>query len=575
MKTRSKPTHETSSAPTPGGDPAVAGASPACAQRETFRRYLEAAAAIAAGPLNHDDADRLAQSVLEQLVQATGARRALWLQAVADRLTLAAECHASDLRPLRGESQLQDLAFSHSFPAWDGELRAGRSVTAIVDHLGGTERELLIGLTARMIRLTPVLAGERFNGVMVLCYADDDMRYMPEASALLKLAADSLSIAFKHRQSELDKALLEQQVQHSQKMESLGELSSGISHNFRNILAGIIANCQLIQMKYHDHKDMLKSINGIVHLAEVGSELVNKLLKFSRKGEKEHKAVFNLTDILEETCQIISTSFDKRIEIRRQWDETLPIEGVRSELSQLIMNLCTNARDAMPTGGILQISAREERIKERIYLSISDTGSGMSEEVRKKIFDPFFTTKEPGRGTGLGLSTAYGIARDHGGEIHVNSTPGVGTIFQILLPMARAKGAEREKLLEPVTRGNGEKVLVVDDDLALLETVKDLLNRIGYRTETAENGQMGIEKYLLLKPDVILIDRNMPEIDGITAANNILAVDPQARVVVVSGYEEEGPNGIEGPLRDAIKAYMIKPFNIAELSRVLAGVIAG
>jgi signal transduction histidine kinase len=537
------------------------------------RKCLAATHAVTAALLAHTDIDQLTAELLKLLVGETDADRAFWIDCRREApMWHITACDSQSRTDPPGPSAVR---LENPVSTWMTALATGQTIMGRRRDFNRAEKDFLKRLGVETVCLVAVGSGETLQGIFCLGYRADHFPISESEAALLRVSADALTFAFQHHVSQQDKARLEQQIQQSQKMESLGELSSGISHNFRNILAGIIANCQLVQMKYHDHKEMIKSISGILHLAEIGSELVNKLLKFSRKGTKEQKRIFNLADILDETHQIISTSFDKRIELRRNWDSAMPVEGVRSDLSQLLMNLCTNARDAMPNGGILQISAREEKVKERIYLSISDTGSGMDETVRKKIFDPFFTTKEPGKGTGLGLSTAYGIVKDHGGEIHVTSTPGVGTIFQILLPMAKAKGFEQEKFIEPITEGQGETILLVDDDTALLATVKDLLDRIGYRTETADNGKTGIEKYFAAQPEVVLIDRNMPEIDGVTAANHILEVDPEAKIIIVSGYEDEGPDGIEGPVRDAIKAYIIKPFDISELSCLLSGVIAG
>jgi CheY-like chemotaxis protein len=374
-------------------------------------------------------------------------------------------------------------------------------------------------------------------------------------------------------QTRSDRCRLELQIQNSQKLESLGELASGISHNFRNILAGIIANCQLLEMRCPDYTDLRKNLTGIHNLAQIGSELVNNLLKFARKGNGKEKQIFNLAEVLEETVQIITPSFDKNITINGDWENPLPMEGVRSELSQLVMNLCTNARDAMGEGGILQITARPLPAKDKIYLAVSDTGSGMDESIRKRIFEPFFTTKEPGRGTGLGLSTAYGIVRDHEGEITVNSKPGVGSIFQILFPMAEVRGVEKKAPPMEIIEGRGERVLVIDDDRGLLQTVEALMAGIGYQAVTTESGQRGIELYCSDPPDVVLIDRSMPETDGITAAGEILSFDPKARIIIVSGYEEEGPNALEEPIKSRIRAYVTKPFDISDLSRVLADVL--
>jgi PAS domain S-box-containing protein len=368
-----------------------------------------------------------------------------------------------------------------------------------------------------------------------------------------------------------DRINLEAQLKRAQRMESIGIIASGISHNFRNILTGIMVNSQLIQMKYQENNELHKYASGIINLAKTGADLIRSLLQFSSKRSKGQKGVFNLTGVLHETYQIISTSFDKKIEIRKEWPELLPIEGDRSELGQVFMNLCTNARDAMANGGLLQIEGRNEG--NRIGIIISDTGCGMDKKIVERIFDPFFTTKDPDKGTGLGLSTAYGIIKDHGGEIHMDSQPGLGTSLKIYFPIPKAEEPCQEKSSHEVLPGKGQKILIVDDDETVLQPMEEALTNMGYKTSSADSGQGAIEKYKAWVPDVVLMDRNMPGMDGLTASKHILSIDPEARIVLVSGYDEEGPDGIDDNIRSLINGYITKPFDIKEISRILTGVV--
>lgn len=542
--------------------------------QQDYQRCLEAAAAVTSRLLKYREIDRLRDDILQLLVRSTKAQRGFYIEVqhfTSDRILgrLIKEFGA-DGQPPAAESAPQPFNLRKALGEWFQEISSGRAVAAEVPKSGENPPELLQKTGAASVQMMPLVLRDKTIGIIGLVPAAGQRTVNGPEMELLRTAAESLTIAFEHQQSQMDKARLEQQVLHAQKLESMGELSSGIAHNFRNILAGIIANCQLVQMKYHDHGEMQESIKGIIHLANVGSELVSKLMKFSRKGEtRENRTVFNLVEILDEIYQIISTSFDKRIEIRRNWEETIPIEGVRSDLNLLLMNLCTNARDAMPEGGILQVSASVDKTLGRLHLTVSDTGCGMSDDTRKRIFDPFFTTKDPGKGTGLGLSTAYGIVKDHDGDIHVTSTPGVGTIFQVYFPTARAKGAVAHEPLFQITPGNGESVLIVDDDTALLHTLKDLLLNIGYRVETATNGRQGIESYMARRPDAVIIDRNMPGMDGMSVAKHILQVDADAKIIILSGYENDGPDSLSPQLKEAIQSYVVKPFDITHFSQVL------
>lgn len=522
--------------------------------------------------------EEVVKDVLELIGWATGASSSLWFQNKNDpteqtRMGLRAEWCIEENLSQRGNPRLHNIEYEQALPHWFQELSANKIISGVATEFRAKERDLLECLSIKAIVNVPLFIDRNFSGFISLANCVSETPWREAEVHLVRAAADSLSKAFEYEKTKTDQIKLQEQLLHSQSMESLGEIASGISHNFRNILTGIIANCQLIQIKYHDHTEVQHSISGILNLAEVGSELISNLLKFSRKGIKGPNTVFNLTEVLEETHKIISRSFDKKIEIRKDWPEKLPIEGVHSEIGQVFMNLCTNARDAMMEGGILQIEARQTNGK--ISIVISDTGCGMDEKTIQRIFEPFFTTKETGKGTGLGLSTVYGIIKDHGGEISVSSKTGVGTIFHIFFPTPKAKGIDQQAPPEPIIQGNGQKVLIVDDDESLLQPLENMLKNIGYKTKTATSGQLGIDKYETWQPDVVLVDRNMPGMDGITTVEHIFSIDPAANIVIVSGYDDIGPDGIDSRMKDSIKAYITKPFHIAKLSQVLTRVING
>jgi CheY-like chemotaxis protein len=364
---------------------------------------------------------------------------------------------------------------------------------------------------------------------------------------------------------------LKSQLKHAQRMESVGTIATGISHNFRNLLAGIMTNSQLIQMKYGHIPELDRYAGEILKLTRAGSDLIKDLLQFSRKGSTESRAVINLADVLAETHNLISRSFDKRFVIQTSWPDLLPVYAEPSSLSQVFMNLCTNARDAMPEGGTLTIAA--EREESKVVVSIRDTGVGMDKSTQEKVYDPFFTTKEPGKGTGLGLSTAYGIVKQHGGEIQIESEPGRGTEFHITLPMAdRATRAEETPVTELV-RGEGQRVLVVDDDDTILQPMIELLEGLGYQASAVNDGRQAVEAYPSWGPDVVLLDRSMPGLDGVETAGRILEIDPDAWIVLISGYDEDGPDGIDPRVLESVKGYIPKPFDIGEVSKVLAEVL--
>jgi DNA-binding NtrC family response regulator len=359
-------------------------------------------------------------------------------------------------------------------------------------------------------------------------------------------------------------------LQHAQRMESIGTIASGISHNFRNILSGITVNNQLIQIKYPQDAKLQNIATSINKFVRRGSDLVDELMQFSRKQPETKLDTLNLVEVLKETYNLIAESFQKNIDINMDLPESILMLGTRSGLSQVFMNLCTNARDAMPDGGELRIEAKQN--KGEIEVSIADTGIGMDSETLEKCFDPFFTTKDAGKGTGLGLSTIYGIVKNHGGDIKVTSELNKGTTFLVSFPLHAA--AEEEKKQEDMTAdrvfGNGQKVLIVDDETEVLKPMEDMLEGLGYNAASAGSGKEAIAKYKTWQPDVVLMDRNMPEMDGTKCAKLIIEDDPDAKIVLISGYDEKGADGLSEQDTLLIKNYLTKPIDLTKLSRILA-----
>lgn len=361
---------------------------------------------------------------------------------------------------------------------------------------------------------------------------------------------------------------LEMQLQHVQKMEAIGTIAAGVAHNFINTLTEILVNSQLIQMNYKDESGLHDVAGRINTSVRRGASLVDGLLQFSRKQIKEEFELIDLVKVIDEICQIIQKSFDQKIEIQSNLPDQLPIMGDSTSLGQALMNLCTNARDAMPDGGKLVIKGKQEG--SRIVVTVSDTGQGMDREAAGKCFDPFFTTKPIGKGTGLGLSTTYGIIKSHEGLISVNSQLNRGTTFQIHFPAASPKGKNKDNNTPVIVRGKGQRVLVVDDEPEILNAMEGLLTYLDYRPEFASSGKEGLERYMQRNPDAVLMDINMPEMDGVACIEEILNYDPTANIAIISGYEEEGIDGLSKAVRESIKGYRAKPLGLSDLSELLA-----
>ncbi|MEE8319856.1 MAG: PAS domain S-box protein [bacterium] len=351
---------------------------------------------------------------------------------------------------------------------------------------------------------------------------------------------------------------LRAKIQEAQKLESLGVLAGGIAHDFNNILMGILGNISLLQMKLDDDSPLLKNTDRIEKAAQRAAELTNQMLAYSGRG----KFVIGKTDlstIVKEMTELLSAGISKDINIDYNLSEKLPfIKGDTSQIQQLVMNLITNAADAIEDGkGTVLISTNiVERTTEELtsafihddlegglysFLEVKDDGIGMDDETKARIFDPFFSTKETGRG--LGLAAALGIVRGHSGSIQVESKPGKGTSVKVFLPFStdvpeRAKPAEEAAPEKWEFTGTA---LVVDDEEAVLEVAKMILELVGFEVLTAEDGKKGIKIYRK-DPDAItfvLLDVTMPGMTGDKVLKEIIKINSDAKVILSSGYTEQ------------------------------------
>jgi CheY-like chemotaxis protein len=368
---------------------------------------------------------------------------------------------------------------------------------------------------------------------------------------------------------------LEMRLQHVQKMEAIGTIAAGVAHNFRNTLTEVLVNTQVIQMHHKDKTDISEITERISQSVKRGAGLVDGLLQFSRKQMAKEFHKLDLVALIKDTYRLIKKSFKKKIDIQIDVPDTLPILGDSAGLSQALMNLCTNARDAMPAGGQLRIEAK--KIGNHAELIVSDNGQGMNRKTIEKCFDPFFTTKPIGKGTGLGLSTTYGIVKSHEGLIHLESKLKKGTVITITFPLAQ-NADEFEAQPEPaaeISYGNGEIVLVVDDEEEILKAMQNLLDGLGYQSAVARSGEEALEIYAARKPAVVLMDINMPEMDGVNCAEKIFDLNPDAKIAFISGYEITGSDEFGDRIKDSIQTFLTKPVELADLSTALTHMLQG
>lgn len=378
----------------------------------------------------------------------------------------------------------------------------------------------------------------------------------------------------------------EEHLFRAQRMESIGTLAGGIAHDLNNILSPIMMAVDMLRLNVNDD-DSTRWLGMIKESAERGSDLVNQVLTFARGMTGEHIPV-QLKHIVKEIVGVLKETLPKSISVKYDIKPNLwTISADPTQIHQILMNVCINARDAMPSGGTLTIKAENVRIDENyarmnldaepgsfVLLTVDDTGTGMPAEVVKRIFDPFFTTKEIGKGTGLGLATTLTIVKSHGGFITVYSEPKKGSRFSIYLPSAEAhseKAVATAKDTLPL--GSGELILVVDDEENIRNVAQATLAKFGYRTLTAVDGTDALAVYSQHAADIaaVLTDMAMPYMDGAALVRALKKIDPDIKVVAMSGLISEGTTAELASLK--VNAFLSKPFSAETLLKTLAEVI--
>ncbi|MHB8810549.1 MAG: GAF domain-containing hybrid sensor histidine kinase/response regulator [Desulfobulbaceae bacterium] len=353
--------------------------------------------------------------------------------------------------------------------------------------------------------------------------------------------------------SRIHNVKLESHIRQIQKMEAVGNLAGGVAHDFNNMLTTILGYSQILTMKLPQDDPLWKMADAIHHAGLKASGLTQQLLAFSRKQVMEMKAT-NLNIIVEDMTKMLSRLIGEDIIMKTILSANIRnIMADASQIGQVLMNLVVNARDAMPGGGRLTIETADILIDERYatqrgycksghysMLSVTDTGKGMSPELREKIFEPFFTTKGPGKGTGLGLSTVYGIVKQHNGSIHVHSEPDHGTCFKIYLPVVSGEVDQRDPSENISMAGGTETILVVDDDEAIRNMILDTLQPLGYTILTAScaTEALDLSKSTRQHIDLVLSDVIMPGMNGRQLVDAIRVEQPTSKGILMSGYSD-------------------------------------
>src|ERR671933_232556 len=384
-----------------------------------------------------------------------------------------------------------------------------------------------------------------------------------------------------------EKKQLEAQFLRAQRMESIGTLASGIAHDLNNALAPILICVQLLEQKLLDEQSQ-RLLKMLEKNTRRSSDLVKQVLSFARGLEGQHTTL-DVSQLITDIEQIAKQTFSRAIEICT--DISTPnlwkISGDASQLHQVLLNLCVNGRDAMPEGGILEISAKnlwidaqyarmnlDAKVGPYVVVTVSDTGMGIPREIVDRIFEPFFTTKELGKGTGLGLSTVMGIIKSHGGFVQVCSQVGKGTQFHVYLPTgqtidADCPSAERHEL----PMGHGELILVVDDEDSIRETAKISLETFGYNVLLASDGIEALAVYTQHKEEisVVLVDMMMPSMDGPTTIRMLQKMNPHIKIIGVSGLVSN--HKMLELVGNHVQTFLPKPYTSDELLKNLQSVL--
>jgi PAS domain S-box-containing protein len=383
------------------------------------------------------------------------------------------------------------------------------------------------------------------------------------------------------KRNEEERQRMREQLEQARKMETIGTLAAGVAHDFNNLLTAIVGNAELLKAAYADDPQIQKRTHQILQACERGKNMVNALLTFSRRGMVDTRPQ-HLNQLVLSVLEILNHALPANIRVETHLQEDLPaIHADATQIEQMIMNLCANARDAMPAGGTIILRTRKMSLEsprvfsgielpagEYVCIEVQDTGEGIHPEHLPHIFEPFFTTKPVGKGTGLGLATVYGTVLSHGGGIEVQSTPGEGTSFRILLP---AFEGNEEDYFSPEKQPpdhslHGTRILFVDDEENIRTLVAEVLQREGCQVETAASGEEALQMLREkggLYYHLLITDLTMPGLSGIHLARQVYGIAPDLPIILCSGYGA----GVVEQVEDLpnVACYIQKPYRRQQL----------
>jgi signal transduction histidine kinase/CheY-like chemotaxis protein len=484
------------------------------------------------------------------------------------------------------------LAYSEGLERWQEELSVGNFVVGTASNLPASEGVVMRQNRAQSLLLLPLGWEGRWRGFLgfddvtrerpwgheeirvlrtacemmgackeraraeqqLLTAYDDLERRVEERTRDLRLANEQLQKeAAVRRRAEEDKVQLESELRQAQKIQAIGTLAGGIAHDFNNILASILGYSELALSRMETDNPYRRYFDEVLKASNRARELVQQILIFSRQSEAEKKAVFPHL-IADEIVALLSASCPSNIEIRAEIDtETGAVLSSTVQMHQVVLNLCTNAQHAMrKTGGVLELRVEPRTLEDKLkspmaellpgdycYISVADTGEGISAGTMERIFDPFFTTKSVHEGTGMGLAIVHGIVTGQGGAVLARSVPGVNTIFEVYLPRHAVTESEEEPEVTISPEGQ-ERILVVDDEPQLVQLWGELLEQYGYQVTGFSDSLEALAHFREHKDgfDFVLMDQTMPGMTGTELARNILAERTDMPIIIATGFSD-------------------------------------
>jgi two-component system, cell cycle sensor histidine kinase and response regulator CckA len=448
----------------------------------------------------------------------------------------------------------------------------------------------------RSMMTVPLISKDEVIGILHIqslkpnAYTESDVRLAERVGNEIAGAIANAQLFAERKQAEEGKALLQEQLRQSQKMESIGQLAGGVAHDFNNILTVIHGYSELVINSLDPTNPIREDVKEIKAAAERASGLTRQLLAFSRKQVLQPK-VIDLNALVSNMVKMLRRMISEGIELNTLWADDLGrVKADQGQIEQVMLNLAVNARDAMPNGGKLTIETADVELDQDyadlhlsvvpgsyVMLSVSDTGVGMTPEVRERVLEPFFTTKEKGKGTGLGLSTVYGIVKQSGGNIWIYSEPGQGSTFKIYLPRVEE---EVDSMLQSSVVGNkpqqgSETILLVEDEKMVRNLALTILKRQGYNVLEAEDGEMAlriVQKHNGNPIHLVLTDVVMPGMSGHELSDHLKAQCPEMKVIFMSGYTDESIIEKHGLMAPGIN-FIQKPFQPDALVRKIRSVL--